>query len=170
MGYQRRVHGGHGQVSHQSVSKPYQGEHRSTTQSKAFGAHAAVVADAPNRLHGADAVVPTEFTPSTPLSPTTELPTLSTPLSLLTLCMPPPSLLTLSMLPPPITPPLLPTPPLLTMPLLRSMLMRFPPTPSPTLSLMTTPRPPSMLRSSPMVPPTLPEDTQLLFPTAGSSM
>merc|ERR1712176_584858 len=49
--------GGHGQVSHQSVSKPYQGEHRSTTQSKAFGAHAAVVADAPNRLHGADAVV-----------------------------------------------------------------------------------------------------------------
>merc|ERR1712157_668887 len=44
-------------VSHQSVSKPYQGEHRSTTQSKAFGAHAAVVADAPNRLHGADAVV-----------------------------------------------------------------------------------------------------------------
>merc|ERR1712038_1122362 len=48
---------GHGQVSHQSVSKPYQGEHRSTTQSKAFGAHAAVVADAPNRLHGADKVV-----------------------------------------------------------------------------------------------------------------
>merc|ERR1712025_348699 len=48
---------GHGQVSHQSVSKPYQGEHRSTTQSKAFGSHAAVVADAPNRLHGADAVV-----------------------------------------------------------------------------------------------------------------
>ena len=48
---------GHGQVSHQSVSKPYQGEHRSTTQSKAFGAHAAVVADAPNRLHGADAVL-----------------------------------------------------------------------------------------------------------------
>merc|ERR1712226_490426 len=47
---------GHGQVSHQSVSKPYQGEHRSTTQSKAFGAHAAVVADAPNRLHGAAAV------------------------------------------------------------------------------------------------------------------
>merc|ERR1712115_181001 len=48
---------GHGQVSHKSVSKPYQGEHRSTTQSKAFGSHAAVVADAPNRLHGADAVV-----------------------------------------------------------------------------------------------------------------
>merc|ERR1712072_781419 len=48
---------GHGQVSHQSVSKPYQGEHRSTTQSKAFGAAAAVVADAPNRLHGAKGVV-----------------------------------------------------------------------------------------------------------------
>merc|ERR1711879_36654 len=48
---------GHGQVSHQSVSKPYQGEHRSTTQSKAFGAHAAVVADAPNRLNGAKGVV-----------------------------------------------------------------------------------------------------------------
>merc|ERR1719411_1519637 len=47
---------GHGQVSHQSVSKPYQGEHRSTTQSKAFGAAAAVVADAPNRLHGAGVV------------------------------------------------------------------------------------------------------------------
>merc|ERR1712226_1596742 len=57
-GANRPVNGyGHGQVSHQSVSKPYQGEHRSTTQSKAFGAHAAVVADAPNRLHGADAVV-----------------------------------------------------------------------------------------------------------------
>merc|ERR1712012_971386 len=48
---------GAGQVSHQSVSKPLQGEHRATTQSKAFGSHAAVVADAPNRLHGADAVV-----------------------------------------------------------------------------------------------------------------
>jgi len=57
-GANRPVNGyGHGQVSHQSVSKPYQGEHRSTTQSKAFGSHAAVVADAPNRLHGADAVV-----------------------------------------------------------------------------------------------------------------
>merc|ERR1711971_636544 len=56
-GANRPVNGyGHGQVSHQSVSKPYQGEHRSTTQSKAFGAHAAVVADAPNRLHGAAAV------------------------------------------------------------------------------------------------------------------
>merc|ERR1712029_1009762 len=57
-GANRPVNGyGHGQVSHQSVSKPYQGEHRSTTQSKAFGSHAPVVADAPNRLHGADAVV-----------------------------------------------------------------------------------------------------------------
>merc|ERR1711874_850529 len=37
-----------GQVSHQSVSKPYQGEHRSTTQSKAFGASVAAVADSPN--------------------------------------------------------------------------------------------------------------------------
>ena len=46
-----------GQVSHQSVSKPYQGEHRSTTQSKAFGASVAAVADSPNRLHGAKAVL-----------------------------------------------------------------------------------------------------------------
>merc|ERR1711862_636126 len=45
-----------GQVTHQSVSKPFQGEHRSTTQSKAFGAGIAAVADAPNRLHGARAV------------------------------------------------------------------------------------------------------------------
>merc|ERR1711874_161774 len=46
-----------GQVSHQSVSKPYQGEHRSTVQSKAFGAGVAAVADSPNRLHGAKAVL-----------------------------------------------------------------------------------------------------------------
>merc|ERR1719419_1790106 len=46
-----------GQVSHQSVSKPYQGEHRSTTQSKAFGAGVAALADSPNRLHGAKAVL-----------------------------------------------------------------------------------------------------------------
>merc|ERR1711915_320593 len=45
-----------GQVTHQSVSKPFQGEHRSTTQSKAFGAGVAAVADAPNRLHGARAL------------------------------------------------------------------------------------------------------------------
>merc|ERR1712128_327056 len=48
---------GAGQVSHQSVSKPYQGEHRSTTQSKAFGAAIASVADSPNRLHGARGLV-----------------------------------------------------------------------------------------------------------------
>merc|ERR1712128_338284 len=46
-----------GQVSHQSVSKPYQGEHRSTVQSKAFGAGVAVVSDSPNRLHGARGVI-----------------------------------------------------------------------------------------------------------------
>merc|ERR1739845_171577 len=46
-----------GQVSHQSVSKPFQGEHRSTVQSKAFGAGVASVADAPNRLHGARGVI-----------------------------------------------------------------------------------------------------------------
>merc|ERR1719378_1058783 len=46
-----------GQVSHQSISKPFQGEHRSTTQSKAFGAGVAAVADVPNRLHGARGVV-----------------------------------------------------------------------------------------------------------------
>merc|ERR1719411_2026656 len=46
-----------GQVSHQSVSKPYQGEHRSTVQSKAFGAGVASVSDAPNRLHGRKRVI-----------------------------------------------------------------------------------------------------------------
>merc|ERR1712215_349622 len=46
-----------GQVSHQSISKPFQGEHRSTTQSKAFGAGIAAVAESPNRLHGARGVV-----------------------------------------------------------------------------------------------------------------
>merc|ERR1712123_234402 len=46
-----------GQVSHQSVSRPYQGEHRSTTQSKAFGASVAAVADSANRLHGAHSVL-----------------------------------------------------------------------------------------------------------------
>merc|ERR1712025_480162 len=48
---------GAGQVSHQSVSKPFQGEHRSTVQSKAFGAGIASVSDAPNRPHGARGVV-----------------------------------------------------------------------------------------------------------------
>merc|ERR1712128_109013 len=48
---------GAGQVSHQSVSKPFQGEHRSTVQSKAFGASVASVSDSPNRLHGARGVI-----------------------------------------------------------------------------------------------------------------
>merc|ERR1712055_990302 len=47
------VYRGAGQTSHQSVSKPYQGEHRSTSQAKAFGATVATVADRPNALHGA---------------------------------------------------------------------------------------------------------------------
>merc|ERR1712025_9011 len=42
-----------GQVSHQSVSKPLQGESRSTVQSKALGSGIASVSDSPNRLHGA---------------------------------------------------------------------------------------------------------------------
>merc|ERR1712025_1131041 len=48
---------GAGQTSHQSVSKPFQGELRSTAQSKAFGAGIASVSDAPNRLHGARGVI-----------------------------------------------------------------------------------------------------------------
>merc|ERR1711892_1347570 len=48
---------GAGQTSHQSVSKPFQGEHRSTVQSKAFGASIASVSDSPNRLHGARDVI-----------------------------------------------------------------------------------------------------------------
>ena len=43
-------------MSHQSVSKPFQGEQRSTVQSKAFGAGVASVSDSPNRLHGARGV------------------------------------------------------------------------------------------------------------------
>jgi len=35
------------------VSKPYQGEHRATTQSKAFGATVAAVHDSPSPLNGA---------------------------------------------------------------------------------------------------------------------
>merc|ERR1712055_520974 len=42
-----------GQTSHRAISKPYQGEHRSTSQAKAFGASVATVADRPNALHGA---------------------------------------------------------------------------------------------------------------------
>merc|ERR1711935_433536 len=48
---------GAGQTSHQSVSRPFQGEHRSTVQSKAFGAAIASVSDSPNRLHGARGVI-----------------------------------------------------------------------------------------------------------------
>merc|ERR1711892_686613 len=48
---------GAGQTSHQSVSKPFQGENRSTVQSKAFGAAIASVSDSPNRLHGARGVI-----------------------------------------------------------------------------------------------------------------
>merc|ERR1711935_872175 len=51
--YAAPVYRGAGQVSHQSVSKPYQGEHRATTQSKAFGATVAAVHDSPSRLNGA---------------------------------------------------------------------------------------------------------------------
>merc|ERR1712172_419001 len=47
------VYRGAGQVSHQSVSKPYQGENRATTQSKAFGATVAAVHDSPSPLNGA---------------------------------------------------------------------------------------------------------------------
>merc|ERR1712106_936316 len=39
------------------TSKPFQGEHRSTVQSKAFGAAIASVSDSPNRLHGARGVI-----------------------------------------------------------------------------------------------------------------
>merc|ERR1711875_202733 len=48
---------GAGQTSHQSVSKPFQGELRSTVQRKAFGAGNASVSDSPNRLHGARGVI-----------------------------------------------------------------------------------------------------------------
>merc|ERR1739845_101636 len=48
---------GAGQTSHQSFSKPFQGELRSTVQSKAFGAGIASVSDSPNRLHGARGVI-----------------------------------------------------------------------------------------------------------------
>ena len=46
---------GAGQVSHQSVSKPLQGENRGVTQSKAFGSSVAAVSDHPSSLHGAHA-------------------------------------------------------------------------------------------------------------------
>ena len=43
---------GGGQVSHQSVHKPLQGENRGVTQSKAFGSPVAAVADHPSTTHG----------------------------------------------------------------------------------------------------------------------
>merc|ERR1711888_245180 len=43
---------GAGQVSHQSVHKPLQGENRGVTQSKAFGSSVAAVADHPSTTHG----------------------------------------------------------------------------------------------------------------------
>merc|ERR1719180_752437 len=43
---------GGGQVSHQSVYKPLQGENRGVTQSKAFGSPVAAVADHPSTTHG----------------------------------------------------------------------------------------------------------------------
>merc|ERR1719494_569520 len=46
---------GGGQVSHQSVHKPLQGENRGVTQSKAFGSPVAAVADHPSTTHGVGA-------------------------------------------------------------------------------------------------------------------
>merc|ERR1719180_56274 len=46
---------GAGQVSHQSVVKPLQGENRGVTQSKAFGSTVAAVADHPSTTHGVGA-------------------------------------------------------------------------------------------------------------------
>ena len=46
------VYRGAGQVSHQSVVKPLQGENRGVTQSKAFGSNVAAVADHPSTTHG----------------------------------------------------------------------------------------------------------------------
>merc|ERR1712106_707582 len=43
---------GGGQISHQSVHKPLQGENRGVTQSKAFGSSVAAVADHPSTTHG----------------------------------------------------------------------------------------------------------------------
>merc|ERR1712033_26910 len=52
VGYHAVVGVSAGQTSHQSVSKPYQGEHRSTVQSKAFGSPVAAVSDHTNIAHG----------------------------------------------------------------------------------------------------------------------
>ena len=43
---------GGGQISHQSVSKPLQGENRGITQSKALGSSVAAVSDHPSTTHG----------------------------------------------------------------------------------------------------------------------
>merc|ERR1711874_530314 len=43
---------GGGQISHQSVHKPLQGENRGVTQSKALGSPVAAVADHPSTTHG----------------------------------------------------------------------------------------------------------------------
>merc|ERR1712055_1245282 len=51
-GFGHGVAVGGGQVSHQSVHKPLQGENRGVTQSKAFGSPVAAVADHPSTTHG----------------------------------------------------------------------------------------------------------------------
>ena len=51
-GFSHGVAVGGGQVSHQSVHKPLQGENRGVTQSKAFGSPVAAVADHPSTTHG----------------------------------------------------------------------------------------------------------------------
>ena len=43
---------GGGQISHQSVHKPLQGENRGVTQSKALGSPVATVSDHPSTTHG----------------------------------------------------------------------------------------------------------------------
>ena len=43
---------GGGQISHQSVHKPLQGENRGVTQSKALGSPVAAVSDHPSTTHG----------------------------------------------------------------------------------------------------------------------
>merc|ERR1712203_1265304 len=54
-GFGHGVAVGGGQVSHQSVHKPLQGENRGVTQSKAFGSPVAAVADHPSTTHGVGA-------------------------------------------------------------------------------------------------------------------
>ena len=50
VGVRARVGGG--QISHQSVTKPLQGENRGVTQSKALGSSVAAVSDHPSTTHG----------------------------------------------------------------------------------------------------------------------